>query len=162
MKKIICVLPLLAIGLTPALANSDSLKIKTVENMYNTVIEANRRDQDIDTLRTLFSVSDQSLQNAITLAKFGRLDDGGDMTICHSAFETLVLNPSNGMFLHEIEDISYRTLNDGKVRASILYYDDVVGIKDFSLKCNSNSCKVADVFDSDGASSKHKSERLCR
>lgn len=131
--------------------------------MYSTATKANRNDQDIDTLRTLFRASDQSLQNAIILAKFGRMtDNGGQITLCHSAFETLVMNPSNGFFVNEARSIKYRLLNNGRVRAAITYPDNNTGVRDFSLKCSGNSCKVTDIFDADGDSGKHKAERLCR
>ena len=163
MKRLILVLHLLAIGLMPASANSDSVKIKTVKNMYNDATKANRNNQDFDTLRTLFRYSDSGLQNAIALAKFGRMsEDGMGMAKCHSAYETLGMNPSNGMTLDEIENINYRALGNGNVRASILYYGDVVGIRCFSLSCNSGNCKITDVFDNDGASGKRSAEKLCR
>ncbi len=163
MKKLVCVLPLLAICMTPAFANNNDLKIKTVKNMYSSAIKANRNDEDIDTLRTLFRASDQSLQNAITLAKFGRMsDDGGAMTSCHGAYEMLTMNPSNGFSIDEVQNINYRVLKNGRVRASVNYTSEYTGIRDFSLKCSGNSCKVTDVFNFDGDSGKRSSEKLCR
>lgn len=131
--------------------------------MYNTVIKASHNDQDIDTLCTLFNNSDSILQNALYLAKFGRMsDDGMGMSESHSAYEALTINPSNGFFINEAQGIKHRVLDNGRVRATISYPDGVSGIRDFSLKCSSNSCKITDVFDSNGDSGKQSAERLCR
>lgn len=54
MKKIIYVLPLMIVGMMPALANNDALKIKTVKNMYDTAVKASRTGQDIDTLDSAY------------------------------------------------------------------------------------------------------------
>lgn len=163
MKRLIYVLPLLAIGITPALANSDGLKIKTVKNMYSTAIKASRNGQDIDTLDSLFKYSDRNLQNAVAFSRISRMsDDGMGLTECHSAYETLIINPSNGFSIDEAQNISYKVLKNGRVRASVKYTSEYTGLKDFSLKCSGSSCKITDVFNSNGTSGKRDSEKLCR
>ena len=169
MKKLVCLLPLLIVSMTPAFADSGSLKVKTVKNMYNTAINTSRNGQDEDTLSTLFKYSDKNLQNAVALTRISRMNDDGDgLSECFSAYETLIINPSNGFSIDESENINYKLLNNGKVRASVKYTDDYTGVKDFSLSCNSSSCKVTDVFDVfdvfdvNGVSGRLNAEKLCR
>ena len=163
MKKFLCVLPLLAIGMTPALADSGSLKVKTVKNMYNAAIKSSISEQDLDTLSTLFKYSDKTLQNAIALSRVNRMsDDSMGFSECYSAYETLIINPSNGFAIQEAQSINYKVLNNGKVRASVKYTSEYTGLKDFSLTCSGNSCKITDVFDSNGSSGMRSAERLCR
>lgn len=71
----LCALTLLAISMTPALANSTSLKVKTVKDMYNTAVKASVDGQDLDTLDSLFKYSDKDLQNALALSRFSRMSD---------------------------------------------------------------------------------------
>lgn len=163
MKRVICVLPLLLMCMAPALADSGDLKIKTVKNMYNAAIKSSQDGQDDDTLSTLFKYSDKGLQNAIALSRISRMNDEGDgFSDCHSAYETLIINPSNGFSIDEAQNISYKLLNNGKVRANVKYTSKYSGIKDFSLKCSSGSCKITDVFESNGYSGKLNAEKLCR
>lgn len=163
MKKSLCALTLLAVSMTPALANNGNLKVKTVKNMYNAAIKSSISEQDTDTLSTLFKYSDKNLQNAIALSRVSRMsDDGMDFSKCHSAYETLIINPSNGFAIEEAQSINYKVLNNGKVRASVKYTSEYTGLKDFSLTCSGNSCKITDVFDSNGESGKRNAERLCR
>lgn len=163
MKKSLCALTLLAVSMTPALANNGNLKVKTVKNMYNAAIKSSISEQDLDTLSTLFKYSDKTLQNAIALSRVSRMsDDGIDFSECHSAYETLIINPSNGFAIEEAQSINYKVLNNGRVRASVKYTSEYNGLKDFSLTCSGNSCKVTDVFDADGSSGKRSAERLCR
>ena len=61
--------------MTPALANSTSLKVKTVKDMYNTAVKASVDGQDLDTLDSLFKYSDKDLQNALALSRFSRMSD---------------------------------------------------------------------------------------
>lgn len=120
MKKIIYVLPLMIVGMMPALANNDALKIKTVKNMYDTAVKASRTGQDIDTLDSLFKYSDKDLQNAVALSRISRMsDDGMELTECHSAYETLIINPSNGFSIDEAQNVDYKVLSNGQVRASV-------------------------------------------
>ena len=122
-----------------------------------------RNGQDEDTLSTLFKYSDSNLQNAVALTRISRMDyEGDDLSDCFSAYETLIINPSNGFFIDESRNISYKILNNGKVRAGVKYSDSYTGYKDFSLSCNGSSCKVTDVSDLDGASGRLKAEKLCR
>lgn len=149
--------------MTPALANSTSLKVKTVKDMCNTAIKASVDGQDLDTLDSLFKYSDKDLQNAIALSKVSRMsDDSMGFSECYSAYETLIINPSNGFAIQEAQSINYKVLNNGKVRASVKYTSEYTGLKDFSLTCSGNSCKITDVFDSDGSSGMRSAERLCR
>lgn len=156
--------------MAPALADSGDLKIKTVKNMYNAAIKSSQKGQDDDTLSTLFKYSDKGLQNAIALSRISRMDDEGDgFSDCHSAYETLIINPSNGYGIEEVNSIDYRLLNNGKVRASVRFEgnenirsSNFTAFKDFSLKCSSNSCKITDIFDFNGDSGKLNSEKLCR
>ncbi len=163
MKRVICVLPLMLMCMVPALADSGDLKIKTVKNMYNAAVKASLSGQDVDTLDTLFKYSDRNLQNAVALSRISRMsDDGMDLSECHSAYETLIINPSNGFSIDEAQNINYKLLNNGKVRASVKYTSEYTGIKDFSLQCSSGSCKITDVLESDGYSGKLNAEKLCR
>lgn len=149
--------------MNPAVADNGDLKIKTVKNMYNSAIKSSRNGQDEDTLDTLFKYSDRDLQNAVALSRISRMsDDGMDLSDCHSAYETLIINPSNGFSIDESQSINYKLLNNGKVRASVKYTADYTGTKDFSLQCSSGSCKITDVFESDGYSGKLNAEKLCR
>lgn len=169
MKRVICVLPLLLMCMVPALADSGDLKIKTVKNMYNAAIKSSRSGQDMDTLDTLFKYSDKSLQNAIALSKINNMTEDGEFSYCNAAYETLIINPSNGDSIDEAKSVDYRLLNNGKVRASVKYTgkenirsSSFTAFKDFSLKCSGSSCKVTDVFDFNGDSGKLDSEKLCR
>lgn len=164
MKKFICALPLIVIVSTsPAIADNGNLKIKTVKDMYNSAIKSSRNGQDEDTLDTLFKYSDRNLQNAVALSRISRMsDDGMDLSDCHSAYETLIINPSNGFSIDEAQNINYKLLKNGKVRANIEYTSEYTGTKDFSLQCNSDNCKITDVFESDGYSGKLNAEKLCR
>ena len=170
MKRVIFVLPLLVMCMVPALADSGELKIKTVKNMYNAAIKSSQNGQDDDTLSTLFKYSDKGLQNAIALSRISRMNDEGDgFSDCHSAYETLIINPSNGYGIDEAKSVDYRLLNNGKVRASVKYTgkenirsSSFTAFKDFSLKCSGSSCKITDVFNFNGDSGKLDSEKLCR
>ena len=163
MKRVICVLPLLVMFMVPALADSGDLKIKTVKNMYNAAIKSSQNGQDLDTLDTLFKYSDRNLQNAVALSRISRMsDDGMDLSECHSAYETLIINPSNGFSIDEAQNIKYKLLNNGKVRASVKYSGNYTGTKEFSLQCSSGNCKITDVFESNGYSGKLNAEKLCR
>ena len=164
MKKFIYALPLIVIAsMNPAVADNGDLKIKTVKNMYNSAIKSSRNGQDEDTLDTLFKYSDRDLQNAVALSRISRMsDDGMDLSDCHSAYETLIINPSNGFSIDESQSINYKLLNNGKVRASVKYTADYTGTKDFSLQCSSGSCKITDVLESNGYSGKSNAEKLCR
>lgn len=149
--------------MSPAIADNGDLKIKTVKNMYNSAIKSSRNGQDLDTLDTLFKYSDKSLQNAVALSRISRMsDDGMDLSECHSAYETLIINPSNGFSIDEAQNVNYKLLKNGKVRASVKYTDSYTGAKDFSLQCSSGSCKITDVFESNGYSGKLNAEKLCR
>ena len=170
MKRAICVLPLLIASMTPALANSDTMKISTVKNMYNTVIKLSRSGQDEDTLDTLFKYADRGLQNAIGISRINRYDEDGGLTLCFGeAYETLNLGASNNWGIDEAKGISYKVLKNGKVRASIKYTGKeninspkFLAYKDFSLQCTASSCKITDVSDFRGFSGKLKAEKLCR
>ncbi len=163
MKKLIYVLPLMIISMMPAFADTNTLKIKTVKNMYNTAVKASANGQDVDTLDSLFKYSDRDLQNAVALSRISRMsDDNMELTECHNAYETLIINPSNGFAIDEAQNISYKVLSNGRVRASVKYTSEYTGIKDFSLKCNGSSCKVTDVLNSEGDSGRQGAEKLCR
>ena len=163
MKRFIYILPLIIIGMMPAFADNNALKIKTVKNMYNTAVKASRTGQDIDTLDSLFKYSDKDLQNAVALSRISRMsDDGMELTECHSAYETLIINPSNGFSIDEAQNVDYKVLSNGRVRASVKYTSEYTGLKDFSLKCSSDSCKITDVLNSEGDSGKQNAEKLCR
>ena len=169
MKRAICVLPLLLVSMTPALANSDTLKISTVKKMYNHAIQASRSGQDEDTLDTLFKYADRGLQNAVALSKINRMDEDGGLGDCFDAYEILELAASNGWSIDEAKGIDYKVLKNGEVRASIKYTgkeninsSSFTTYKDFSLQCTGNSCKITDVSDSGGYSGKLSAEKLCR
>ena len=170
MKRVICVLPLLLASMSPALANSDTMKISTVKNMYSKAIKESRSGQNEETLDTLFKYADKGLQNAIGISKINRVDEDGYLTYCfEEAYVTLHLSPVNGYALHETKNISYKILKNGKVRASMKYTGNeninspkFLEYKDFSLQCTGNSCKVTAVSDSRGYSGKLKAEKLCR
>lgn len=161
MKPVFFALPLAILMSSPAVASTDSIKIQTVKNMYNTAIKKNQRGEDIDTLETLFKYADKGLQNAIGLTNISKMTDDGDFSECHSAYESLSLSPSNGWGLDEAKSVSYKVLSNGRVRASIKFPDGSL-YKDLALQCTSGSCKVTDSFDSDNNSAKSMAEKLCR
>lgn len=162
MKPVFFALPLAILVSIPAVASTDSIKIQTVKNMYNAAIKKNQRGDDLDTLGTLFKYADKGLQNAIGLAQISSsTDDEGYFSECHGVYENLSLSPSNGWGLDEAKSISYKVLNNGRVRASIKFPDGSL-YKDLALQCTSGSCKVTDSFDSDNNSAKSMAERLCR
>ena len=147
----------------PAFADTNTLKIKTVKNMYNTAVKASANGQDVDTLDSLFKYSDRDLQNAVALSRISRMsDDGMELTECHSAYETLIINPSNGFSIDEAQNINYKVLSNGRVRANVKYTNEYSGIKDFLLECDGSSCKITDVLNSEGDSGKQTAEKLCR
>lgn len=169
MKRVICVFPLLIASIIPAIANSDTMKISTVKNMYNQAIKTSRSGQDEDTLDTLFKYADRSLQNAVALSRISRMTDDGDLAECHDAYETFILSASNGWVIDEAKSIDYKILKNGKIRASIKYTgkeninsSKFTTYKDFSLQCTNSSCKITDVADSGGYSGKLSAEKLCR
>lgn len=161
MRLVFFALPLAILMSSPAVASTDSIKIKTVKNMYNAAIKKNQRGEDIDTLETLFKYADKGLQNAIGLSNISKMTDDGDLSECHDAYENLSLSPSNGWGLEEAKSVSYKVLNNGRVRASIKFPDGSI-YKDLALQCTSSSCKVSDLFDLDNNSAKSMAEKLCR
>lgn len=170
MKRAICVLPLLLASMTPALANSGTMKISTVKKMYNQAIKSSLSGQYDDSIDILFKYADKGLQNAVALSKINRHDEDGGLTDCfEEAYMTLRLDVSNAWSISEARNISYKILKNGKVRTSIKYLGNeninspkFLEYKDFSLQCTGSSCKVTDVSDSRGFSGKLKAEKLCR
>lgn len=170
MKRVICVFPLLIASMGPALANSDTMKISTVKNMYSKAIKESRNERYEDSLDILFKYADKGLQNAIGLSKINRHDEDGGLTLCFGeAYETLALGASNNWDIDEAKGISYKVLKNGKVRASIKYIGNeninspkFLAYKDFSLQCTASSCKITDVSDFRGFSGKLRAEKLCR
>ncbi len=174
MKKALYVaLPLLIASISPSLADSGNMKINTVKNMYNDTIKLNRKDQDFANLDTLFKYADKSLQNAVALSNMGRVDEDTEEDenhpYCYEAFEAFSLGTSNGFGLEEAKSISYKLLKNDRVRASINYTgkDNINSPKfmnyvDYSLKCTGSSCKITDMYDTDGHSNKSYVEKVCR
>lgn len=170
MKKIIFALPLLMIGINPAFANSDNLKIKTVKEMYNAVIKEARKGNEPDTLDFLFKYADKSLQHSVAIAKIYFWDnEAEEFTMCNTAFDTFNLNTSQDQGVYEAKSIDYKVLKDGKVRASVKYTGKeninspkFSHYKDFSLKCTSSACKITDVYDSERTSGRLSAEKYCK
>lgn len=168
MKRIICVLPLLIASISPAIANSDNIKISTIKNMYNQAIKSIRSEQYEDTLDILFKYADRDLQNAVAISKMNRHDEDGALTYCFGgAYEILSLGVTNSWGIDEAKWREYKVLKNGRVRATITYQENIntakfTGYKDFSLQCTGSSCKVTDVHNDTGLSGKIGAEKLCR
>lgn len=175
MKKILFVLPLLAATIISTQANFDEgyYKKDTIKFMYHDAIKAGEYDDRADSLDTLYAYSDRELQNAIALTKSDPMSAyqgyANEITPCNEVRDILNLTTGNGYSVDEIDSMDYRVLNNGRVRASIMVTgnEDIdssnfTDFKDFSLKCEGESCKITDMYNYIGVSGKLEAEKSCR
>lgn len=175
MKNILLALSLLAISSVQANANYDEgdYKKDTIKFMYNSAIKAVEYDSKSDDLDTLYAYSDRELQNAIGLIKSDSMSayEGYeyDVSDCNEVRYILQPTTGNGYSIDEVSEVNYRLLNNGRVRASIMLdgNEDIdnssfMDFKDYSLTCSGESCKITDVYDSDGESGKVAADNTCR
>lgn len=75
----------------------------------------------------------------------------------------------NSYRINEASKISYRLLDNSRVRASIMVQGseninaaNFIEYKDFELTCQNSMCKITDVYDSFGDSAKFFANQACR
>lgn len=145
--------------------DDSELKKDTIEHLYRDTVLSYNTDDSADGIDTLFNYADKKLQSAIMLVKA----DIDGISDCNQVRYILNLTVGNGYSIEEAADVKYRILDNGKIRASILFQGDediddssFDSYKDFSLSCSSGSCKVTDMFDSEGNSAIQDVDKYCR
>lgn len=145
-------------------------KYATVAKMYSDMM-LDKYNEESHTLSYLYNYSDKDLKESITLVKENISKNSQSLDrvkSCEKAILILNLFPSTSYKLDNNLVIDYIILANGKVRSSMLVKDNeninnfkFGTFKDFSLNCQKGSCKITDVFDSEGKSAKTLIQELC-
>lgn len=150
----------------------------TISNMYSEAL-MNRYDKENSALDYLYLYSNEPLKKTIKLAQVNTTE-GSKSTSCAKAVSKLYILPSTNYVLKDLLELDPKILEDGilemeskllksgNVRTKVVKnYEkadnyDFSDFKDFSLDCESRSCVITDVFDSEGNSAKQLVEGFCR